>query len=440
MNNNCNITTIFNKTINNSNITTNNYNTTTTNNSNNINTSNNFCPCKPKPVYITQMKATLFCTALSALFRDTQDQVVYIVIPLYHTTGFLLGLNGAIASGNAVVLRKRFSASHFWSDCRTYNVTIALYVGELLRYLLSQPKSELDGVHNLQGIFGNGLRADIWTEVKERFNIPKIYEIYGSTESISGSVNLSGKPGSIGRLSPLLCQLDQNKPSLVKFDPVTTLPLRDANGRCMHAKIGEPGLMITKVPDHLLNVKIYKTGSDATEKKYVRDAFAPGDCYFNCGDAFVTDKDYFLYFYDRLGDTFRWKGENVSTTEVANVISSLSFVEDANVYGVTVPGHDGKAGMAAITINPKVQLDNKELQELYAHIGRELPSYARPLFVRHIPKAALTGTFKNKKFELAAEGFDLNKVRDPLYFIDHENQTYNALTKASLSKVIKSRL
>ncbi|GFO36883.1 long-chain fatty acid transport protein 3, partial [Plakobranchus ocellatus] len=203
---------------------------------------------------------------------------------------------------------------------------------------------------------------------------------------------------------------------------------------------GEPGLLLSKVPDHLRDKKLYKASVEETEKKLVRDVFVPGDAYMNYGDAFVLDKEYFIYFHDRLGDTFRWKGENVSTKEVADEMSLLPFIEDANVFGVAMPGHDGKAGMAAITLTSNARLGNKELMELYAHVCKELPFYARPLFVRLLPAAVITGTFKNKKVDLAKEGYDLNKVKDPLYFLNHSNKTYSPLTKHDLANFLRSKL
>ncbi|GFS02791.1 long-chain fatty acid transport protein 6 [Elysia marginata] len=344
------------------------------------------------------------------------------------------------STGCSLLLRKRFSASEFWNDCRSYDVTIVLYVGEILRYLLSQPKSELDGVHKIRMLGGNGLRADIFEEFQTRFKIPFICEVYSQTEAPSYTLNFFGKPGSIGRLSPFYSRLDPDKKCLVKFDQATALPIRNAQGRCIRVEIGEAGLLLSKVPDQLKGKKIYKAGEEATEKKMVRDVFVPGDCYMNYGDALVLDKEYFLYFYDRLGDTFRWKGSNVSTTEVANVISSLTFVEDANVYGITIPDHEGKAGMAAINLIPQAQLGDEELRQLYVHVSKELPKYARPLFLRHLPEAVLTGTFKNSKTELAQQGYDLSKVKDPVYFIDHENQTYSPLRESNVSTVINIRL
>lgn len=394
----------------------------------------------PKPVYISHMKCVVMACAPSGMINHGQDDVMYIVLPLYHSTGLILGLGSTLIVGACIALRRKFSAKDFWEDCRKYKVTKFLYVGELLRYLVAQPKNKLDGVHSIQAILGAGLRMDIWNEIKDRFKIPKIAEFYGATEAFVGLFSHTEKPGALGRLSPFMSRFDAAKRVLVKYDVATATPIRNEKGRCILVKVGEPGLLLSIVPEHLLNAKLYKASPEATEKKFVRDVFVAGDVYMNYGDSFVQDKDYFVYFHDRLGDTFRWKGENVSTKEVATEISSLSIIEDASVYGVQVPGHDGKAGMVAITLSSHAQLGNKELQELYEHVNKELPSYARPLFVRHIPEQILTGTFKNKKVDLAKEGYDMDCVKDPLYFLDRARKTYSPLTKTQLIKFMKSKL
>ncbi|KAH9520442.1 hypothetical protein Btru_060800 [Bulinus truncatus] len=380
----------------------------------------------PKPAIISHSKSLGIASLL--LFVDlSSTDVLYVVLPLYHSSGGGIGLYGAIATGATILLRKKFSASHFWSDCCQYNVSVIQYIGELFRYLLAQPPSKYETMHKVRGALGNGLRKDIWEDVIKRFNIPIVREFFGATEGITLLINLSGVPGAIGRLSPLLSKIDPDVKALVKFDYATAQPIRDKNGFCIKVGIGEPGLFLTKVRDDLIEngtLTVYRSSKEANEKKIVRDAFAKGDLWFNFGDVFILDKDYFLYFNDRIGDTFRWKGENVSTTELSNVITALSFIEDANAYGVTVPGHDGRAGMIAITLKQGITLGEKELKELYDHICDQLPTYARPLFLRHLKEAVLTGTFKQRKVELVNEGFDLSKVGDALYFLDNEKSTY----------------
>ncbi|XP_035825814.1 long-chain fatty acid transport protein 6 [Aplysia californica] len=395
----------------------------------------------PKPVKVSQGRANALCITLLAVSLNSSDRL-YIVLPLYHTVGLGIGLFSAIFVGATVVLSRKFSASHFWSDCRRHDATVFLYIGELFRYLLAQPQSELDSKHSVRAVYGNGLRRDIWSEVERRFRIPQIMEFFGATEGTSLFLNATGKPGAVGRLSPLLSLYNDDK-ALVRFDYATAAPLRDKNGRCMKVNIGEPGLCLSIIPPNVLEngaYRIYHGPSSNNEKKMARDVFQEGDVYFNFGDVLVMDKDYWVYFHDRIGDTFRWKGENVSTLEVSNVMTSLSFVYDVYVYGVKVPGHDGKAGMAAVTMNKGQSLGPKELLKLYDHVMVELPNYARPLFLRNLGQPVITNTFKQRKVELIVEGYDQNVITDPLFFLDHENSTYSTLTQGHLSKLLSSKL
>ncbi|XP_059148320.1 long-chain fatty acid transport protein 2-like [Physella acuta] len=396
----------------------------------------------PKPAIINHGKSIGIGCCL--LFVDlSADDNLYVVLPLYHSSGGGIALYGAILTGATIILRRKFSASNFWSDVCRYNVTVFQYIGELFRYLLSQPPSDFESSHKIRAVFGNGLRKDIWLDVQKRFKLPLIAEFFGATEGVTMLINMSNVTGAIGRLSPFLNKLDPAPKELVKFDFTTAMPIRDKNGRCIKVGIGEPGLFIAKVPEEIMkegSLNVYRSSNEANEKKLVRDAFTKGDLWFNYGDVFTLDKNYFLYFHDRIGDTFRWKGENVSTTELANMITSVSFVNDANVYGVTIPGHDGRAGMVAITLKEGLKLGEGELKELYDHVCQELPTYARPLFLRVLDAAVLTNTFKQRKVELVSEGFDLNQVKDPLYYLDNEKHTYSPLTTADLSKFLSSKL
>ncbi|XP_059148319.1 long-chain fatty acid transport protein 6-like [Physella acuta] len=396
----------------------------------------------PKPAIIRHVKANGLGCGMCCIDLSSADNL-YIVLPLYHSSGGGLALCGAIVSGATIILRRKFSASNFWSDVCRYNVTVFQYIGELFRYLLSQPPSDLEAAHKLRAVFGNGLRKDIWIDVQKRFKLPLIAEFFGATEGVTMMLNMSNVPGAIGRLSPFLNRIDPYPKALVKFDYSTAMPIRDKNGNCIKVAIGEPGLFIAKIPENIIkdgSLNVYRSSNEANEKKLVRDAFSKGDLWFNFGDVMTLDRNYFLYFNDRIGDTFRWKGENVSTTELANLIAGMSFVHDANVYGVAIPGHDGRAGMVAITLKEGLKLGEGELKELYDHVCQELPTYARPLFLRVLDAAVLTNTFKQRKVELVSEGFDLNQVKDPLYFLDNEKHTYSPLTTADLSKFLSSKL
>ncbi|KAL8615939.1 hypothetical protein ACOMHN_034615 [Nucella lapillus] len=383
--------------------------------------------------------------ALLMLVLDIgKDDIMYTCLPLYHSAGGGLGLFRVLSSGCTMVLRNKFSASHFWADCRKHRVTVIQYIGEIFRYILAQPPSELDSVHTVRGAVGNGLRKDIFEEVQRRYKIPRILEFYGATEGVSALMNISNVPGAIGRISPFLSLLDPDHKVLVKYDLATAIPLRDNNGRVMQIKPGEAGLFLSKVPDIVLSTdrpfSVYKSSQDATEKKLVRGAFKEGDMYFNYGDVLYLDSDYFVYFHDRIGDTFRWKGENVSTTDVANTLTRLDFIMDANVYGVTVPGHDGRAGMAALSLNDRETLTPEQRKEIFDLCHADLPVYARPLFLRVLHEDLLTGTFKQRKVELRDEGYDLAKVKDELYILDPKAATFSPLTSDGLGTFLHSKL
>ncbi|XP_046574480.1 very long-chain acyl-CoA synthetase-like [Haliotis rubra] len=384
-----------------------------------------------KPVFMRQI--SLMRVSGGILFVDlTQDDVLYMTLPLYHSAGGGLGLYGSIRAGATMVLRRKFSASHFWEDCCRYRVTIIQYIGEMFRYLLSRPESPEEKSHQIRAAFGNGLRRDIWEQVQARFRIPQITEFFGATEGNTMLFNLSNKPGAIGRLSPLLQRLSANYQTLVKYDTATAEPIRDSNGHCIEVKPGEKGLFISAFAP----VNFYKASQEANEKKRIRNVFKKGDAYFNFGDLFYLDRDYFVYFVDRIGDTFRWKGENVSTTEVANILTSLDFIHDANVYGVTIPGQDGRAGMAALTLYDDKPLTPELLRKFWKHCEENLATYARPMFLRLQKEATLTATFKQRKVELVKEGFDINLVDDPLYFADQVTKSYIPIKQDTYSRIL----
>ncbi|XP_078594297.1 long-chain fatty acid transport protein 2-like [Branchiostoma floridae x Branchiostoma japonicum] len=317
-----------------------------------------------------------------------------------------------------MALARKFSATRFWDDCRRYKATIILYIGELLRYLCAQPKTPFDRNHKVRLAFGNGLRPDVWVKFRDRFGVGEIIEFYGATEGNLSFFNVTNKTGAVGMLTPLLKRF--KGASFLKIDPETNEPVRNQNGRCIPVKPGEPGLLVGPVTNSTPFVG-YQGDKKLTDKKILRNVFKEGDAFFNTGDLMMMDKDYYVYFIDRLGDTYRWKGENVATTDVAEVLHDIEGVQEANVYGVTVPGHDGRAGMAAIVVHPG-HLPN--MWDWYAHLSSRLPGYARPLFLRLTQHLTHTTTFKQTKAELIKEGFDPNVVTDRLYFRDDSKKTY----------------
>ncbi|KAL3866995.1 hypothetical protein ACJMK2_044236 [Sinanodonta woodiana] len=394
----------------------------------------------PKPVIVSQRKAFRFAELL-LLSGFRQSDVVYTTSPLYHSMAGGVGIMGTITTGATMVLRRHFSARSFWEDVRKYDITYIQYVGEMLRYLVALPQHPLDGVHKVKVVMGNGLRQDIWEVFQTRFRVPKICELFGATEATTCTMNLSNRVGACGRISPILNMFDPTKKYIIQVDPITGDPVRDKDGHCKQVKRGGSGLIITDIPQALHDFKFYKGDMDINMKKVLRNVFVDGDAYFNFGDLVRLDKDYFIYFKDRLGDTYRWKGENVSTQEVANVLSGLDFIQDANVYGVHVPGTEGRAGMAALHLHENVKISDTMLEQIHKHCSDNLPSYAQPIFLRFPKEMKITGTFKQRKVEFINEGYDPSLIADPLYYRDDSRKTYLPLTHESYAYIpIKSKL
>ncbi|XP_039867613.1 very long-chain acyl-CoA synthetase-like [Simochromis diagramma] len=361
------------------------------------------------------------------------DDIVYIYLPLYHTAGFLMGLCGAIEKGTTVVLRSKFSASNFWNDCRKYNVTVIQYIGEVMRYLCNTPKRDNDKDHKVRLAVGNGIREDTWVEFLERFGNICIRECYGATEGNVGFINYGGKIGAMGRehfLYKMAC-----KYALIRFDTEKEEPVRDSRGFCIEVPRGETGLLVAKIGKRT-PFSGYAKDKQQTDKKKLRDVFEKGDMYFNSGDLLKIDDEGFIFFQDRIGDTFRWKGENVATTEVADHLLAVDFVEEANVYGVKVPGHEGRIGMAALKLKENMDFDGKAL---YQHVKNYLPSYARPRFVRIQDALVVTSTFKQMKVKLAEEGFNPAVIKDLLFYLE-DNKGYIPMTQELFNCIAEGRL
>lgn len=378
----------------------------------------------PKAAVITNIRYLLIPLGVHTSARLTPSDVVYDPLPLHHTAGGVLGAGQALILGCTVVLRKKFSASNYWSDVAKYGCTAAQYIGEICRYLLAVPPGAGDRAHNVRVIIGNGLRPQIWQEFVDRFGVKRVLEFYGATEGNSNLVNLDSKVGAIGFLSRIVSSIYPL--TLVKCDEITGEILRDGNGRCITCGPHEPGLLLGKIdPKKAILTFAGYADKTASEKKMVRDVKMNGDCYFNTGDIMVMDHFGYFYFKDRTGDTYRWRGENVSTTEVEGLITTLIGLKDAVVYGVAIPNVEGKAGMAAIA-DPDRKLD---LSLLAKGLKSSLPVYARPLFIRIMPEPPLTATFKLKKKELIEQGYQLNVHNDPMFFMDQKTGEYVPLTQ-----------
>ncbi|XP_022108907.1 very long-chain acyl-CoA synthetase-like [Acanthaster planci] len=360
----------------------------------------------------------------------TSDDVMYVTLPLYHISALLFGLSNVVRNGASMVLRSKFSATHFWTDCCKHDVTIIMYIGELFRYLLARPKTPEEKLNKVRVAVGNGLGGDIWGEVMQRYNISRVLETYGATEANFGIMNVDNKIGSVGCWPPMLrifCPIE-----LVKYDYESAQPIRDENGRCIKVPPGDIGLLLCPV-NKTFPLEGYVGEEDLMRRKLVRNVLREGDVYFNTGDLFVQDEHYNLYFKDRLGDTFRWKGENVATTEVAQMLQQHEDIFEANVYGVAVPGHYGKAGMAALLLSPSTTFDPVAT---FNFVRSRLPDYACPRFLRLPSTLEHTSTFKQTKFRLVQESFDPKLVKDPLFFFDTARKEYTRLDGPAYLKIV----
>ncbi|CAI9738993.1 long-chain fatty acid transport protein 4 [Octopus vulgaris] len=377
----------------------------------------------PKAATITHCRYFFMAYGIKQFLQVKESDILYNTLPLYHSAGGILGIGQTLLGGTTCVIRKKFSASQFWIDCVHYGCTVSQYIGEICRYLLAQPNRPEEKQHKLRLMFGNGLRPQIWEQFQKRFSIEQIGEFYGATEGNCSLINIDNTVGAVGyttRILPFLYPV-----TLVKVDEYTGEPVRDTNGICVKAKPGEPGLLVGKIVkgdptrefDGYLNQK-------ETSKKIIPDVFRKGDRAFATGDILSMDHFGYMYFRDRTGDTFRWKGENVSTSEVEAVISNILKLQDVVVYGVEIPGVEGRAGMAAIVDeNESLNLDG-----LCENIATYLPVYARPLFIRLLKCLQTTGTFKIQKTDLRKENFNVNLTKDKIYYMDSSSRKYQLIT------------
>ncbi len=371
----------------------------------------------PKAARVSHHRALRWSAWFAGLWDAGPDDRLYDPLPLYHSIGGVAAAGAALLSGGSVVVRDRFSASQFWPDVVRWDCTLFQYIGELCRYLVNAPVHPDEARHRLRLACGNGLRPDIWEAFQARFEIPRVLEFYASTEGNFSLFNIEGRVGSIGRTPGFLKH--RSPVVLARFDEATGEPARGADGLCIACAPGEVGEALGAVArDRPESGFEGYTDPAATERKMVRGAFQPGDAWVRTGDLMRQDGQGFFYFVDRVGDTFRWKGENVATTEVAEALASAPGVREAVVYGVAVPGADGRAGMAALTVEPGWSPEG-----LAQWLATRLPAYARPVFLRAVGEVAATETFKPRKAELVAESFDPGRVADPLWLLQPDGYT-----------------
>jgi len=350
------------------------------------------------------------------------DDVIYVSIPYYHSNALLIAWSSAAVSGAAMAIRRKFSASEFWPDAIRFGATSFIYIGDICRYLMNTVPSDLDKKHQVRKIIGNGMRPDIWNAFKERFNIPEIYEFYASSEGNTTFTNTLNIDCSVGWCaSPF---------SIVQYDMDLDEPVRDKNGYMIKVKKGEVGLMISEINDRF-PFPGYVDPAD-NDKKIFRDVFTRGDAWFNTGDIMRDIGFRHTQFVDRVGDTFRWKGENVATAEVEEIINAYPAVAGSAVYGVQVPHTDGRAGMAAIQLREGYEMDWTDFS---AYLKDELPSYAIPLFIRVVEDFEYTSTYKVRKNKLKREGFRPLHPDDLRWIKPGKDQPYELLSAGKLEEI-----
>lgn len=379
----------------------------------------------PKAALIRNRRFLTASHGFGVISQASRDDVIYLTMPLYHATGMIAALGTALVSGAALALRRKFSAREFWADCVRYEATLFNYIGEICRYLLAAPAHPLERQHRLRAAMGAGMRADIWTRFQDRFGVPRIIEFYGATEGNIALLNLENKPGMMGRLMP--------GQALVRINEETEGFLRDNRGRLIKAGVGEKGILIGRITTTTRFDGYLDTSRN--QDKLLRDPFGNGSDYFNSGDLAELHPGRWVSFADRLGDTYRWKGENISTVEVSNLLNGCAGVLESTVYGVTVPGCDGRAGMAVIVTEA-----DASLPALTDDIFSLLPEHLRPIFLRLQGQIATTASFKYVKTTLQKEGFDPATLSDALFVIDPASRRYHPLDTEMHADIVTGRL
>ena len=387
----------------------------------------------PKAAKITHARFRRVMRLAIPVAEIVPEDIVYNALPLYHITGGGLGIGATLIGGAAMHVRRKFSASAFWDDVVESQASVFVYIGEFCRYLINTPEHPKERSHSLRTGIGNGLRGDVWAKFVERFQVPSMREFYGSTEGNVSFANTDGKVGAIGQAPRFLDGV--MGVAFVKFDVESETPIRDKKGFCLKCDPHEVGEVLGKIKDTGRASFDGYNDKAATEKKILTDVFKKGDRWFRTGDLMSRDELGYIQFVDRIGDTFRWKGENVATNEVADVIAKFAGVEMANVYGVQVPHTDGRAGMASVTVQGTL-----DYAALAQHLIANLPTYAVPLFIRESKEADTTGTFKFRKVEAVKDGFDPATVQDPLWILDAKQGVYTPLTGDTHAAIVSGEV
>ena len=386
----------------------------------------------PKAAKITHMRVQLYMRGFAGATDARSSDRIYNVLPLYHATGGLCAMGAALLNGGSVVLKRKFSATAFWNDVVAEQCTMFVYIGELGRYLVNQPPQDNERAHRLRLVFGNGLAADVWRQFLDRFAIPEVLEFYGATEGNVSMFNFGGPVGACGRLPKYLRKRFNYR--LALFDEETQAPLRTASGRCLEAGPGQIAECIGRIGTDVRSSYSGYADKAASERKVLRDVFEMGDTWFCTGDLMRQDSEGYYYFVDRVGDTFRWKGENVSTSEVVASIVHVPGVQEVTVYGVRAGQEEGRAGMAALVVD-----DTFDVEALAATVEADLPHYAQPIFIRVMNSLATTGTFKVRKQDLVNEGFEPVRGRGAIYY-KSPSKGYVKLGKATYDKIVAGEM
>lgn len=390
----------------------------------------------PKAAHVSHHRVMMWSHWFAGMLDTTAADRMYDCLPLYHSVGGVVATGAPLVNGGSVVIAERFSARTFWDEVIRHDCTLIQYIGELCRYLLRAPASAADTAHRVRIACGNGLRQDVWDAFQARFALPRILEFYAATEGNVSLYNVEGRPGAIGRIPSFMAA--RVSAAVVRHDPGEERPLRGPDGFCIRCAPDEAGEAIGRIgaeaETRAGHFEGYTTDQD-TERKVLRNVFKPGDAWFRTGDLMRLDRQGYFSFVDRIGDTFRWKGENVATTEVADAVARGPGVVEALVYGVAIPGADGRAGLAALLVD-----ESFDPALLRAHLEARLPAYARPLVLRLCASFAVTETFKQKKGALAQEGFDPAVIADPMLFDDAQRGAYVPLDPALYARIVAGQV
>lgn len=389
----------------------------------------------PKAAVISHARWLMSGESMQVLWKISADDRFYCFLPMYHAAASMSATGTALCAGASVVVRRKFSRSEFWADVRRYGITFCQYVGEICRFLLSAEPAANDKQHTLNKMSGTGMTPEIWQQWVERFGSDvQIFEGWGSTEANASTTNVDNRIGSCGRV-PFW---EKTNLRLVRYDQETGEYIRDANGFLQLAGVNEPGEalgMIVQYPGVMAGRFEGYTSAEATEKKILRNVFQEGDAWWASGDLLRCDEDGYCWFVDRIGDTFRWKSENVSTMEVADALGDFQGLDAVTVYGVQVPGHGGRAGMAALVMQADAQFEPKAFWELAL---KRLPRYAAPLFVRLMDTPDMTGNYKLRKVDLQKQGYDCSQTSDPLFVRNDKLQTYVPVSAQSVEEALRA--